>query len=293
MQEATMDDELFRALYQIATRLWPHREKNLQFSGRLILLMYLWSVIRRKPRGWVCDGRHLPPLLQQTPTPSPSQFRRRLKEPLFAQMLSEMENHCRGRPSERLLGCWLVDAKPLPVSPYSKDKEAKWGWAYDRKARGYKFFAMTDAEQRIVAWQLHPMNASEPVVARTLLEATDRPGYLLGDSIYDSGPLHELAAERDLQLIAPRKEPGGNIGPRARQPTRLHAIDLLETFCNRFGPSLYAQRTDIERIFSLLACSRIGLDNLPPFVRKLERVRPWVQGKIILYSVLKQKELQS
>jgi len=287
-----MDDELFNALYQIAEHLWPHREKRVQFSGRLIVLMYLWSVIRGKPRGWVCDPRNQPALLQQVPTPSPSRFRRRVREPGFRQMLAEMETHCRGLPHDRLVGCWTVDAKPLPVSPYSKDNEAKWGWACDRKARGYKLFAMTDAQDRMVAWQVKPMNASEPVVARTLLEATDRPGYVLGDSIYDSGPLHESAADRDLQLIAPRKEPGGNIGKRARQPTRLHAIDMLETFCNGFGPSIYTQRTDIERTFSFMASSRVGLDHLPPFVRTLERVRLWVQGKLILYALLKTNRLR-
>lgn len=287
-----MDDELFSALYHIACRLWPYREKRVQFSGRLIVLMYLWCVLRRKPRGWVCEPGHLPRPLQATAIPSASRFRRRLKEPRFQQMLTEMEAQCRGLPQDRLIGYWTIDAKPLPVSPYSKDKEAKWGWAYDRKARGYKLFALCTLEGEFVDWRLEAMNASEPVMARTLLEATDRPGYLVGDSIYDSGPLHEAAAARQVQLIAPRKKPGGHIGRRARQPTRLHAIDMLETFCNGFGPTLYEQRTSIERVFSQMASSHIGLDNLPPFVRTPQRVRPWVQGKIILYSLLKTNRLR-
>ncbi len=207
-------------------------------------------------------------------------------------MLTELETHLRDAPEAKMLGCWLLDAKPLIVSPYSKDKSAKWGWAYDGKARGYKVFAMSDLQGRVVAWQTKPMNEAEPLVARTLLEYTDRPGYVIGDSIYDSGPLHELTASRDLQLIAPRKIPSGNIGKRAMQPNRLHAIAMLETFNNAFGPMMYAQRTTIERAFSRMTSSRVGLDHLPPFVRTLKRVRLWVQGKIILYSLQYKKELR-
>lgn len=286
-----MDDELFAALYHIAWQLWPQREKGVQFASRTLVLLHLWAVLRGKPRGWACDPRNRPRRLQETPLPSPSQFRRRLKTPEIQARLDQLETHVRGLPPDYLLGCWLLDAKPLVISPYSKDRSAKWGWAYDRQARGYKIFALGDLQGRILAWQSHPMNIAEPLVARTLLEQTDRPGYVLGDSIYDSGPLHELAAARDLQLIAPRKEPGGNIAPRARQPTRLHAIAMLETFANAFGPTLYAGRTTIERVFARMASSRIGLDHLPPFVRTPERVHLWVQGKVILYSVLQQKEL--
>ncbi|HAU37221.1 MAG TPA: hypothetical protein DCX07_05840 [Phycisphaerales bacterium] len=103
--------------------------------------------------------------------------------------------------------------------------------------------------------------------------------------------MHELTAARDLQLIAPRKVPGGNIGQRARQPTRLRAIAMLETFNNAFGPAMYAYRTRIERAFSRMASSRIGLDHLPPFVRTLPRVRLWIQSKIILYSLPQKQEL--
>jgi len=287
-----MDDELLGALYQIAWTLWPRREKRMVYPGRLIVLMHLWSVIRGKPRQWVCDERNLPGLMRQWSIPSASQFRRRLRTAPVQAMLNELENHLRATPSHALLGCWLLDAKPLVVSPYSKDKSAKWGWAYDRKARGYKLFAMSDLQGRLVAWDCQGMNQAEPLVARTLLEHTDRPGYVLGDSAYDSGPLHELAAARQLQLIAPRKIPGGNIGKRARQPTRLHAITMLETFNNAFGPALYDQRTTIERAFSFMASSRVGLDHLPSFVRTPARVRLWVQGKIILYSLLQNKELR-
>jgi hypothetical protein len=287
-----MDDELFETVYQIARQLWPHREKRVQFAGRTIVLMYLWSAIRGKPRHWVCDRRNLPPSLREENIPSRSQFGRRLNSPSVQAMLTELETRLRHSPQASSIGCWLLDGKPLVVSPYSKDKAAKWGWAYDRKARGYKLFAMIDLDSNVVSWQLESMNQAEPIVARRLIEHTDRPGYLLGDSIYDSGPLHEHAAQRNLQLIAPRKIPGGNIGRRAQQPSRLHSIAMLETFTNGFGPAMYARRTNIERAFSRMCCSKVGLDHLPSFIRRPSRVRPWVQAKIILYSLHKPKDLR-
>jgi hypothetical protein len=287
-----MDDELFKLVYQIAWELWPTREKRVQFAGRTIVLMYLWSAIRSKPRQWACDRRNLPPQLRDESIPSRSQFGRRLNSPPVQAMLGVFEARVRQCPQATALGCWLLDGKPLVVSPYSKDKAAKWGWAYDRQARGYKLFAMVDLDGNVIAWRLNGMNQAEPTVARELIEHTDRPGYVLGDSAYDSGPLHEHAALRELQLIAPRRIPGGNIGIRARQPTRLHSIAMLETFTNSFGPAMYTRRTSIERAFALMGCSKVGLDHLPCFIRSPSRVRLWVQAKVILYSIQKPKDLQ-
>jgi hypothetical protein len=49
-----------------------------------------------------------------------------------------------------------------------------------------------------------------------------------------------------------------------------------------FGPSLYARRTDIERDFSGLTCPGGGLAALPPWVRRIWRVRPWVTAKLLI-----------
>jgi hypothetical protein len=287
-----MDDELFNALYQIAWTLWPCREKRVQYSGRTIILMHLWSVMRRKPRQWICRPCNLPKAFHDESIPGRSQYGRRLNSPPIRAMLAELEAYLNGVDETSMLGCWFLDAKPLVVSPYSKDKAARWGWAYDGKARGYKLFAMSDLDGRVAAWQIRSMNEAESVVARTLIEQADRPGYVIGDSAYDSGPLHMLTEVRDLQLIAPRKQPRGNIGVRARQPNRLHSIAMLETFNNGFGSAMYAQRTSIERMFSRMASSRVGLDHLPSFIRTHQRVDLWVQGAIILYALVNKQELR-
>jgi len=65
-----------------------------------------------------------------------------------------------------MLGCWVLDAKPLPVSPYSKDKQAKWGYAFEGKARGYKLFAAMDLNGNLADWHIDSMNHAESVVAQ-------------------------------------------------------------------------------------------------------------------------------
>jgi len=251
--------------------------------------MHYGSVIRNKPRQWAADRRNLPAQLQQTSTPSRSQFCRRLNTPAVRAMLDELEQAILDLQTAALIGCWLLDAKPFVVSPYSKDKQAKRGWAYNGYARGYKLFAMSDPAGNVVSWRVDSMNVAEPAVARERVQAIDRPGYLIGDSIYDSNRLHETTAALNVQMIAPRKQPGGNIGRRARYPHRLHAIELLETPHHSFGPSMYAKRTEIERMFSQMASSRVGLDHLPGFIRTLPRVRRWIQAKIVLYHLIREK----
>ena len=200
-----MDDERFDLRYHITHRLWPKREPRVQYAGRLIVLLYLWSAIRNKPLCWACDRRNLPRALADLPTPSRSQFGRRLCCPDVAAMLDELEQAVNDLHVAGLIGLWLIDAKPLIVSPYSKDKAARWGWAYNGKARGYKLLMITDLSGRVVAWDVRGMNQAEPEVAKSLAVRLDRPGYLVGDSIYDSNSLHQLTAERQVQLIAPRR----------------------------------------------------------------------------------------
>ncbi len=48
---------------------------------------------------------------------------------------------------------------------------------------------------------------------------------------------------------------------------------------NPFGPSLYKQRPRIERSFAQLV-SYGGLNSLPPWVRRIWRVRSWVMAKL-------------
>ena len=51
---------------------------------------------------------------------------------------------------------------------------------------------------------------------------------------------------------------------------------------NPFGPRLYDTRTDAERDFSGMVCFGGGLAALPPWVRRIWRVRNWVMSKLLI-----------
>lgn len=281
-----MDDERFEALYRLVMDFAPGRGKRQQYGEGLILLVFLWSALRRKPRSWACDPRNAPACLRDATLPSPSQLSRRLRGEAFAASWRAFPAHALARQSQALclLTCLLIDAKALPVSRYSKDEQARHGGAGDRIARGYKLFLLADTAGRIVAYRVHAMNHAEQTAALELIQASDKPGYVLGDRVYDTDEFHRAAAARGLQLIAPRKDASGNISPKAASEPRLHAIAMLETpHASGFGPSMYGQRTRIERMFSVMGSATVGLDSLPPWVRTLPRVALWVGAMIVLY----------
>ena len=128
------------------------------------------------------------------------------------------------------------------------------------------------------------MNGSEPLVARVMIKQLESDGDLLGDTLYDSNALYELASERGWQLVAPRQKPKTGLGHRRHSPHRLRSIALLETG-SLFGRALYRRRTSIESIFGAMGNVGCGLGPLPNWVRRLPRVRRWVQIKVILHHV--------
>jgi hypothetical protein len=204
----------------------------------------------------------------------------------------------------------VVDAKPLPVGGYSKDHDARWGHAAaGHKAKGYKWFDIWGNRVVPTAWTLGPMNLAEPDVARVELlprlafggVGVGVGGYLLGDQLYDSNPLHQACGVRGIQLVAPRKKPGTGLGHREHQPGRPRAIELLEMHVPGdlpgagppapFGHDLYRLRGDIERRQGNLCSFGGGLAPLPAWVRRPRRVARWVAVKLAING-LRQCKLQ-
>ncbi len=109
-------------------------------------------------------------------------------------------------------------------------------------------------------------------------------GYLLGDAHYDASWLFDYCHHHGHQLVCPRAKPGTGLGHHYVSEHRRRAIEMLEppASVNPFGPRLYDRRTDIERDFSALACSGGGLAALPPWVRRIWRVRAWVTAKLLI-----------
>lgn len=282
-----MDDERFPVLYFLLHELSPRRRKRQQHHDADIVLVLLWAALWNKPICWACDKRNRPRKWRGS-MPSPSCVSRRLGDPITLGLLDLALLRLRERllVAAALVGCWVVDAKGLPINRHSKVKDATVGYCCVGKARGYKLFLLINAAGIPVAWHADTMKTGEPTVARELIKHIEGCGYLLGDSIYDSNKLHKQAAAQGIQLVAPRKNPKLNIDKRCASPPRLHAIAMLETpLTKTFGPKLYDRRTAIERVFSLLASSAVGLDHLPGWVRTLPRVRRWINVKMLIALV--------
>jgi hypothetical protein len=243
--------------------------------------VYLWAVVHDRPVSWACDPDNWPADLWSGKLPSQSTVSRRLPTTEVQRLLADVERRLVALSG----GGWvmLVDGKPLTVGPYSKDPDAVWGRARRGWAKGYKLHAVYDGGRIPLAWEIAPLNASEPeVAARLILSLRRGGGYLLGDKAYDSNPLHEAASSVGCQLVAERKRPKSGLGHRRHSVGRLRSIQLLR---QEFGKQLYAFRDQIERNFGWLTNHAAGLAPLPNWVRHAWRVRSWIQAKLIIHAM--------
>lgn len=188
--------------------------------------------------------------------------------------------------AERAGWIWMIDGKPLTIGGFSKDPDARRGYAPGGFAKGYKLHAIYGGFPLPVAWEVAPLNTSEPVVGVRLVARKTCPGYLLGDKNYDSNPLHRAATACGTQLVTERKRPGTGLAHSEQSSGRLRSIELLR---QKFGEALLDCRDSIERNFGWLTNHAGGLAPLPAWVRRVWRVTSWVQAKMIghcLYTQL-------
>jgi hypothetical protein len=272
-----MERELWDQLYVIVVRvdnLWT----NGFFRAGEIVLVFLWAVVHDRPTSWACQrcnwGGQAPPLL-----PSQSTMSRRLRTQKVQELLAAIEPQLGGDPRR----WWLqrIDSKPLPIGHYSKDPDAKLGYATRNLMRGYKLHAIWGGSPLPSAWRIEPMNVGDAVAARILVARLPGEGYLVGDCQYDSNPLHAASSPRH-QLIAPQQRPSKGLGHRRHHPGRVRALELMK---KPFGRALVCFRDQIERDFSGLTSFAAGLSPLPSWVRRLHRVRLWVQAKLLINAV--------
>ena len=293
-----MEGELWAALYPLVIAEDKRRRQRarVQYRDAIILLVALWAVLHDRPIGWACAARNWGAALPWLTLPAASTMSMRLRTCSVQLLLEQV--------LLRLLSavavggfclCRRVDAKPLPVGAFSKDRDARRGHVSGGvTCKGYKLFGCWGASPIVPeALVIGPMNESDQAGAMELIERLQRlhggpgtsGGYLLMDATHDTNPLHEYAAAHGFQAVTPRKEPGTGLGHRAHSPCRLRSIALLEdapaTRLNDFGPALYAHRGQIERDFGNAGSFGGGLQPLPNFVRRPRRVVLWVVGKLI------------
>jgi hypothetical protein len=270
-----MERELWKQLYTLAIesdKAWG----NKLYRDSVIFGVLLWAVIHDRPVSWACDARNWSDELDFR-LPSQSTMSRRSRSSDVKNLFIAMELCLSIEYQEDWIK--VVDGKPLPVSRFSKDPDAKWGHGAGGAAKGYKLHAIWDSGPLPWAWCVEPMNTSESKIAQKLIPKLHSGGYLLGDKQYDSNPLHAVAAQNGHQLIAPQQCEGQNLGRWRNNSSRVRALHLLKT---PFGETLFKERDHIERKFGELTNFGAGLAPLPNWVRRLYRVWLWVYAKTLI-----------
>ena len=279
------------------------RPKRLQFADWLIVAMYLWAVAHDRPQSWACKRQHYSSIFRPRRLPSVSQFNRRMNEPRTRAVLQRVHDELAGSPSIALATTAItyLDGKPLTVGVASKDPDARRGHVMGGFARGYKLHAWMSEDRRIPLWCVTPLNTHEAPVAEMLVDqmTSVMPDHslVLADQNYDSRGLHKRLDARNGRLLVRPKE-GGKRKARAtssssvgeRHPVTLRQMgsarrELLKVVAS--SPSLFRmvhhQRAYAEGILGNLCGYGGGLTGLPPWTRRMHRVRRWVGGKIIMY----------
>jgi hypothetical protein len=275
-----MERERWRELYQLAcewSRAWAFGHR---YSVACIVGVYLWAVIHDRPTSWACQAINWPEDLRYGGLPSQSTMSRRLRTKAVQELLKLLENALKiaTSPPPELEPVRVIDAKPLPVGSYSKDRDASWGRGAGGLAKGYKLYAVWGSAAVPEAWSIGSMNVSEKRMAPELIRHTTSAGWLLGDSQYDSNELFDLAFDQGLQLLAPRRKKG-RFGHHYLSPHRRFSVQLLE---GDAWPAFHSSRTNIERKFGNCTSFGGGLAPLPSWVRRLHRVTLWVQAKLLI-----------
>lgn len=285
--ERQLFDQIVRLLQSLAkgTRTVS---PSCRYTDSDVLRVYFWAVLHDRPMVWACQKQNWPIDLRRRPLISCSRLSRRLRSPTVIALLAALEERIVRVRSDRGL-VWILDGKPLPISGISTDRQAGYGRAARSMAKGYKLHLLAGKQGQIAAWRIAPMNKDERVMGARLLREAQIQGYVVADANYDSNTLHKECANRELQLVVPRRYgPGKGTGHRVQAPGRLRSRELLEQSCSGLGQALLRQRSDIERLFGNLTNWGGGLTHLPPWVRTHRRVHRWVQAKLILMA-LKQR----
>jgi hypothetical protein len=281
-----VEGQLWSVIVAILACVSKRRKRaNQDFSDEDIVKVFYWSVIHDRPVSWACQRRNWPLYLRRRSLPSNTTMSRRLRSKSVIALLNALERRVTAPREPHLF--WMIDGKPLAIGGCSKDRQAGYGRAAGCKAKGYKLHAIIAADGSVANWRVAPMNKDERVMAERLLKTTNLVGYIAADANYDSNNLHKLCdAAGNRQFVSPRRYgTGRKVGHRAQSAGRLRSIAILENPEPRFGQQLLKDRSAIERHFGNATNWGGGLTHLPPWARTHHRVRRWVQAKLTLTAL--------
>lgn len=278
-----MERELWKLIVAALKRLPRTRSRNAVYTDSEVLAVLLWAVLHDRPISWACARRSWPPQAWRRRLPDQSTMSRRLRTDATRDQLALVLTHVQASlPHGRLL---FTDGKAFSVSDFTSDPDAANGWGTGHMARGYRLHVVIDDAGRVLGWDALPMNEAEMECTRHLVERMPLPRKartIVADAGYDSNRLHEAAARRGLRLIAPRRKPGTGLGNKPHHRSRLQSIALTEQRGGWMWPMLRRHRWRVERFFAGLVSSGVGAAHLPPWVRRLHRVKLWLSAKLII-----------
>jgi hypothetical protein len=295
--------ELSQAICEVAARwreLSARRRRRFVHPTALIVRVHLWSVLHDRPTYWACEAENWDARTRPARLPDQSTMSRRKRSVSFERFMNAIGVRLAGRPSQALLK--RVDGKALPIPAHSTDRNAAWGRGAGQDSNGYKLHTIWADRPMPEQWTLTPMNVCEKRMARRMVKrlgggggggglcggggGCSGGGYLLGDSYFDDSQLHDCCAAVNHQLVAPRRLScrGKGLGHCYQSPHRLRCIDITEppAQINPFGAGLRDARKQIERDLGNLCSFGGGLAALPPWCRRIWRVRAWVYGKLLI-----------
>ena len=266
------------------------RRKRDRHSTALVVRVHTWAALHDRPISWACEAGNWTPHTRPAVLPDQSTMSRRARRDDFEAFQRRVGERLNGKAGPGLVT--VVDGKPLELPNHSRDPDAAWGRGVSRTSLGYKLHAIFSAGNPMPdAFAVTPLDVCEKRMAARMIKRVGGGGgggggggYALGDAHYDASWLHDLYAYHGRRLVCPRAKPGTGLGHRYVSEHRRRAIDMLEppAGVNAFGPGLYKLRTAVERRFSGLACFGGGLAALPPWVRRIWRVRAWVMAKLLI-----------
>lgn len=251
-----------------------------------IVRVQLWAIGHNESVSWACKSLHWDWRLRPVKLPDQSTVSRRSKEPEFKRFLDALGQRLNGHGSQGLIH--KIDGKSLTVAAHSRDPDARWGRGAGAQAKGYKLHVIWSQNPMPEQWRITPLHVDEKKMARRMVRDLPGSGYLLADGGYDASLLYDRAAKSGYQLVAPRTKPGRGIGHVYQSPHRYRAIILLESTrfgLGQFGQGLYNLRRGIERDFGNACYSSASMLILPPWVRRLRRVKIWIFGKLLFNAV--------
>ena len=279
-----MERKLYRRVYRLVVAACQQFERSRyarpSIADRWIVLVYAWAVIHDRPVAWACQRVNWPAELAPIRLPSQPTMSRRLRSPRIHWVLALIGDRLRGTRARGLVKC--LDAKPLPVGGWSKDRAARRGYGAGGLFHGYKLYALWDAGRLPLAAEVRPANVSESTEADRLLVHLRGGGYVDADAAYDCNRLYDLAWAYGHQLLAPPKKPDHGGSHREQSVHRIRGQELLS---GRFGKAVYAARIAIEQDFGRLVSCGGGLNGLPAWVRGPARVGLWVEMKLLLNAI--------